>query len=261
MSPGLPAKGEDRREERKGPRVGAPEAALAGFLKSAGLTRIEDAEIREDAKKGSFYVAVIDRPGRPTPEVLAGILPEIIRNFPWPKSMRWGAQSAQAGALTWVRPLRSILCTFGPETERAGDRAVFASVKSNPAMSTHGHRFHAPEPIHGAQARRLPRGAGQGPGRRRQRPVAAGSSPMMRATSAFAQGLTLVEDDALLEEAAGGWWNGRLCISAPSTRPSSPFPTEVIRATIPGQPEMLRARRAGRQARQPVRAGCQYRRE
>ncbi|HMB10165.1 glycine--tRNA ligase subunit beta, partial [Saliniramus sp.] len=114
---GLPAKGEDRREERKGPRVGAPEAALTGFLKGAGLERIEDAEIRSDAKKGDFYVAVIERPGLPTPEVLAEILPEIIRGFPWPKSMRWGAQSATPGSLTWVRPLRSILCTFGPETE------------------------------------------------------------------------------------------------------------------------------------------------
>src|SRR5580658_7008215 len=88
-----------RREERKGPRVGAPEGAIQGFLKSAGLARIEDAKIEADPKKGEFYVALIDRPGRATKEVLAEILPAIVRGFPWPKSMRWGAGSAAPEAL------------------------------------------------------------------------------------------------------------------------------------------------------------------
>src|ERR1700749_4122838 len=114
---GLPAAQPNLREERKGPRVGAPDAAIQGFLKSAGLARIEDARIETDPKKGEFYVAVIEKPGRATRDVLAEILPAIIRSFPWPKSMRWGAASAQPEALRWVRPLHSVLCTFGDHTE------------------------------------------------------------------------------------------------------------------------------------------------
>ncbi len=114
---GLPVKGQDVREERKGPRVGAPDAAVQGFLKSAGLASIEQAKIEQDPKKGEFYVALIERPGQPTPDALAEILPAIVRNFPWPKSMRWGAASREPGSLRWVRPLQSIVCTFGPETE------------------------------------------------------------------------------------------------------------------------------------------------
>ena len=106
---GLPEAQPHRREERKGPRVGAPDGAIQGFLKSAGLKRIEDAKIEKDARKGEFYVAVIEKPGRPTRELLAEILPAIIRAFPWPKSMRWGAASARPDTLRWVRPLRSIL--------------------------------------------------------------------------------------------------------------------------------------------------------
>src|SRR6516225_6650568 len=102
---GLPAAQADLREERKGPRVGAPEAAVQGFLRSAGLTRIEDAAIEKDPRKGEFYVAVIRKPGRATRDALAEIIPEIVRSFPWPKSMRWGAASAKPGALRWVRPL------------------------------------------------------------------------------------------------------------------------------------------------------------
>src|ERR1700683_3297823 len=84
---GLPAEQAKSVEERKGPRVGAPEAAIQGFLKSAGLTRIEDAAIEKDPKKGEFYVAVIERPGRAPADVLSDIIPAIIRAFPWPKSM------------------------------------------------------------------------------------------------------------------------------------------------------------------------------
>src|SRR3954452_7408686 len=109
---GLPARQPDTREERKGPRVGAPDTALQGFLKAAGLASIAEARIETDPKKGEFYVAVIERPGLALPDLLAQILPSIITAFPWPKSMRWGA-----GSLRWVRPLHSILCTFGPETE------------------------------------------------------------------------------------------------------------------------------------------------
>ncbi|MGH6747912.1 MAG: glycine--tRNA ligase subunit beta, partial [Methyloceanibacter sp.] len=104
MVEGLPARSPDIREERKGPRVDAPEAAIKGFLKAAGLSSVDQAEKRDD-KKGAYYVALIEKAGRATPEVVAGIVPEIVRGFPWPKSMRWGS-----GRLRWARPLHSILC-------------------------------------------------------------------------------------------------------------------------------------------------------
>src|SRR5215471_21862646 len=87
---GIPQRQPDVREERKGPRVGAPDAAIAGFVKSAGLSSIDQAKVETDAKKGEFYVAVIEKPGRPAIEVLADLIPEVVRSFPWPKSMRWG---------------------------------------------------------------------------------------------------------------------------------------------------------------------------
>lgn len=113
---GVPVHQPDLREEKKGPRVGAPDAAIAGFLKSAGLKSLSEAKVQPD-KKGDFYVAVIERPGRAALDVIAEILPEVIKSFPWPKSMRWGAQSKEPGSLQWVRPLHSIVATFGPETE------------------------------------------------------------------------------------------------------------------------------------------------
>ena len=88
---GVPARQPDLKEEKKGPRVGAPERAIEGFLKSAGLASIDEAKIQKDPKRGDFYVALIDRPGRAAIEVIAEILPEVVRAFPWPKSMRWGS--------------------------------------------------------------------------------------------------------------------------------------------------------------------------
>ncbi|MFX5574833.1 glycine--tRNA ligase subunit beta, partial [Acinetobacter baumannii] len=77
----------------KGPRVGSPDGAIQGFLKAAGLSSIDQAKIESDPKQGEFYVAVIDKPGRPTADVIAEIVPAIVRSFPWPKSMRWGPAS------------------------------------------------------------------------------------------------------------------------------------------------------------------------
>ena len=113
----LPAAQPDTREERKGPKVGAPEAAVVGFLRSAGLASLDEAKVSSDPKKGDFYVAIIERRGRPTLDVLAELLPPLLENFPWPKSMRWGEASLRSDSLRWVRPLQSILATFGPETE------------------------------------------------------------------------------------------------------------------------------------------------
>src|SRR5437762_1029928 len=142
---GVPVRQPDVKEEKKGPRVGAPEGAIKGFLKAAGLASIDQAKIEKD-KKGDFYVAVIEKPGRPAIEVIGEIVPDVIRSFPWPKSMRWGAQSAKPGALGWVRPLHSILATFGPETEEP-DIVPFAVDGIAAGDVTHGHRFLAPAPF------------------------------------------------------------------------------------------------------------------
>ena len=142
---GVPAKQPDVREEKKGPRVGAPEGAIQGFLKSAGLKSIDEAKVQPD-KKGDFYVAVIEKPGRAAIEVIGEIVPEVVKSFPWPKSMRWGEQSAKPGALGWVRPLHSIVATFGPETEEP-DIVRFAVDGIAAGDETRGHRFMAPEPF------------------------------------------------------------------------------------------------------------------
>src|ERR1700746_2883017 len=143
---GLAARQPDRREEKRGPRVGAPEAAIAGFLKSTGLKSIAEAKILRDSKKGEFYVAVSEEKGRCTIEVLAEILPSVIKSFPWPKSMLWGEASARPGSLRWVRPLHAILATFGPETEDT-DVVPFAIDSLRSSNVTFGHRFMAPNTI------------------------------------------------------------------------------------------------------------------
>src|ERR1700734_3388684 len=142
---GVPGRQPDLREEKKGPRVGAPENAVAGFLKAAGLKSISEAKVQPD-KKGDFYVAVIENRGRAAIEVIAEILPEVIKSFPWPKSMRWGEASREPGALTWVRPLHSILATFGPETEEP-DVVPFTVGGIAAGNQTRGHRFLSPAPF------------------------------------------------------------------------------------------------------------------
>src|SRR5882724_5388535 len=92
---GIPARQPDLKEERRGPRVGGAEPAIQGFLKATGLSSISEAKIQTDPKKGDFYIALIEKPGRPAIDVIAEMLPVIIRTFPWPKSMRWGARSAE----------------------------------------------------------------------------------------------------------------------------------------------------------------------
>lgn len=124
----------DVSEERRGPRADAPDQAIAGFLRSAGVAR-EDLVKRED-KKGAFLYAVIDQKGRPATEIISEFMPEIIRNFPWPKSQRWGA-----GSLRWVRPMHSILCLLDGEVVDFEVEGIKAGNK------TRGHRFMAPDEI------------------------------------------------------------------------------------------------------------------
>ncbi|MCP8939275.1 glycine--tRNA ligase subunit beta [Alsobacter sp. SYSU M60028] len=226
---GLPARQPDVREEKKGPRVGAPEGAIQGFLKSAGLADIGQATVQSDPKKGEFYVAVIEKPGRPTPEVVAEIMPGIIRSFPWPKSMRWGARSAEAGALRWVRPLQSILCTFGPETETP-EVVAFEVDGVRAGDVTRGHRFMAPSHF---TVRRfedyeaaLHRAFVVLDADRRKEIILADARNL-----AFARGLELVEDEGLLEEVAGlVEWPTALVGSFDAAFLA--IPPEVVRATI-----------------------------
>ena len=131
---GLPLAQPDMREERRGPRVDAPEKATEGFLRGSGLTRAQCEE--REMPKGTFLFAIIERQGRPTGEVLGDILPTAFAEMPWPKSMRWGS-----GTTRWVRPLQSILVLF----DGGVVPLTFAGIYSGD--QTRGHRFHAPQPF------------------------------------------------------------------------------------------------------------------
>ncbi len=135
---GLPDKSPTVCDERKGPRVDAPEKALEGFLGSMGLDRA-DLEIRDD-KKGQIYFAIVQKRGRPAAEIVGEVLEKIVRTFPWPKSMRWGA-----GNLRWVRPLRTILCLLSDEAGAAVVPLEIDGIKASDQTS--GHRFMAPQPF------------------------------------------------------------------------------------------------------------------
>ena len=225
---GVPVRQLDRREEKKGPRVGAPEQAIAGFLKAAGLKSIADAKVQPD-KKGDFYVAVIEKPGRPALDVIGEILPEVVKSFPWPKSMRWGVRSKDPGALTWVRPLHSIVATFGPETEEP-DIVAFTVDGIATGNMTCGHRFLAPEPFmvrHLADYMAKLDKAKVVPDAERRRNIILTEAKQL----AFAQGLELVEDDGLLAETAGlvEW---PVVLMGAFDEAFLHIPDEVIRATI-----------------------------
>ncbi|MEQ9053822.1 MAG: glycine--tRNA ligase subunit beta [Roseovarius confluentis] len=182
------------REERKGPRVDAPEKAIEGFLRGAGVAR-DDLEVR-DEKKGQVYFATITKPGRPAAEIVAEVLEDTIRNFPWPKSMRWGA-----GSLRWVRPLHSILCIL---TDDAGEAQVVPldvdGIKAG--ASTEGHRFMAPGRFsvtsYEDYAAKLKRAKVVLNSEER-----AGHIWQEATNLAFARGLEVVEDKGLLAEVAG----------------------------------------------------------
>ncbi len=186
---GLPTTTPDISEERRGPRADAPEQAIAGFLRGAGVAR-QDLVERED-KKGTFLYAVIEQKGRATAEVVAEALAQTIRNFPWPKSQRWGA-----GNLKWVRPLHSILCVFEGETVEMEVDGIHARAR------THGHRFMAPgsyavENFADYKQRLLDHKVILDPSRRQT------LIHDTAQTLASAAGLELVEDAGLLAEVAG----------------------------------------------------------
>ncbi|MER9635542.1 glycine--tRNA ligase subunit beta [Mesorhizobium sp. M0228] len=226
---GLTARSKDISEEIKGPSTKAPEQAVQGFLRKAGLASIAEAHVHSDPKKGDFYVAHISRPGRSAEQIIAELVPGIIRNFPWPKSMRWGPASAKPGSLRWVRPLQSILCTFGPETEEP----VVVDFEIDGIRSgnvTYGHRFHAPgaitvrrfdDYVAKLEAAKVVLDAD-----RRKEIIFADARNL-----AFASGLDLVEDEGLLEEVSGlvEW---PVVLMGEFEQDFLAIPAEVIRLTI-----------------------------
>jgi glycyl-tRNA synthetase beta chain len=225
---GLPAKQPDVKEEKKGPRVGAPENAIAGFLKGAGLTSISQAKVQPD-KKGDFYIAVLDRPGKNAIDVIKDVLHATIATFPWPKSMRWGAQSATPGSLSWVRPLHSIVATFGPETEEPEIVPLdIDGIKGGD--ETRGHRFMAPAAFRVRHfddyVAKLEKAKVVLDPARRADIILADAKNL-----AFAQGFELVEDEGLLAEVAGlvEW---PVTLAGSFDKAFLAIPDEVIRATI-----------------------------
>lgn len=219
----IPVRQPDLKEERKGPKVGAPEQAIAGFLRAAGLSSIDQAKVQAD-KKGDFYIAVTEKSGKPAIDVLAEMIPEIVRGFPWPKSMRWGS-----GTLRWVRPLHSIVATFGPETEEP-EVIKFDVDGIAGGDRTRGHRFLSPgafkvkrfdDYVASLEAAKVV----LDPARRMD---------IIRTDAknlAFAQGFELVEDEGLLAEVAGlvEW---PVVLMGSFDKAFLDIPGEVIRATI-----------------------------
>ncbi|WP_289150800.1 glycine--tRNA ligase subunit beta [uncultured Salipiger sp.] len=190
---GLLAASPATREERRGPKVDAPEKAIEGFLRGAGVTR-EQCEVRED-KKGAVLYAVIEKPGRAAAEIVAEVLETTVRNFPWPKSMRWGA-----GSLRWVRPLHRILCVL---TTEAGSEVVPLEIDGIWAGKiTQGHRFMGGAPFEVTSFEDYETKL------KRSKVIL---SPVERAETiwhdatnrAFAAGLEVVEDRGLLAEVSG----------------------------------------------------------
>jgi glycyl-tRNA synthetase beta chain len=226
---GIPARQPDLKDERRGPRLDAPEAAIAGFLKATGLASVSEAKIQRDPKKGDFYIALIEKEGRAAIDVIAEILPVIIRTFPWPKSMRWGARSGKSGSLNWVRPLHAITATFGLETEEP-DVVPFSVDGIETGQTTFGHRFMAPGAIQVRRfedydAKLLNAKVVLDPERRKDTIVTDARQ------LAFAQGFELVDDPTLLDEVAGlvEW---PVVLMGSFDKDFLSIPGEVIRATI-----------------------------
>jgi len=221
---GLPVRSPDTREEKKGPKVGAPQQAVDGFLRSAGLTSIDEAKVESDPKKGEFYVAVIEKPGADAVELLSTILPKVMNDFGWAKSMRWGS-----GSFNWVRPLRAITATFGTENDEP-IVVPFAAAGLESGQTTFGHRFLAPDAIRVKRLEdyqiALERAKVVLDIDRRKDIIRTDADNL-----AFAQGLTVIHDEGLLEEVAGlvEWPNVMMGSFDPEFLK---LPEEVIIATI-----------------------------
>ena len=193
MIEGLINKSPDTREERKGPRVDAPEQALNGFLRGVGLT-IDQLEVRDD-KKGKTYFAIIEKEGRFASEIVSEVINDAVNNFPWPKSMRWGSKS-----LKWVRPLHSILCILSAEDGVETVKVEIDGIKSS--NLTAGHRFMSPDHFTVSSIEQYQKDLKKSyvilDAHERADHILEDAKNL-----AFAQGLELVEDINLLNEVAG----------------------------------------------------------
>ena len=191
---GLGAAGNDTEEERRGPRADAPAQALEGFLRSTGLTRDQLEE--RDTPKGKFLYATIRAPGRTAAEVIAELVPQIVRDFDWPKSMRWGGASVSTSSPRWVRPLSSIVALLDSEV------VPFEAAGIPSGRTTRGHRFMAREAIEvgsaATYAEQLRAAYVLIDPAERQKIIADGAR-----AAATARGLTLIEDAGLVAENAG----------------------------------------------------------
>lgn len=190
---GLPVKTDDVREERKGPRTDAPEQAIAGFLRGAGLDSLEGCQKRDD-KKGQFWVAIIEKPGRATVDVIAEAIPAVMKDFPWPKSMKFGEGDRLQ---RWVRPVHRLLCLFD------GAVVPFEVFGLHASNITEGHRRHGPGPFEirdFAHYTKVLREEGHVVQQRAEREaiILAGARQVCQDA-----GLELVEDAGLLHEVAG----------------------------------------------------------
>lgn len=221
---GIPNRSPDTHEEKKGPRVGSPQQAIDGFLRGAGLTSLDQATVVSDGKKGEFYIARIHKHGRATLDILADLVPQVIRSFPWPKSQKWGTKS-----LRWVRPLHSIICTFGPETEEP-EIVPFEVDGIHSGNQTRGHRFLSPDVITVKRfddyIAKLQAAFVILDTDRRKHIILNDAKDL-----ALAEGLELVEDEGLLEEVAGlvEW---PVVLMGEFEERFLDVPGEVIRATI-----------------------------
>ncbi|MDM7850229.1 glycine--tRNA ligase subunit beta [Pseudochrobactrum kiredjianiae] len=240
---GLTVRSKDVHEDIKGPSISAPEAAIQGFLRKAGLSDIAQAHLHSDPKKGDFYVAHITKSGRAAEEIIAELVPNVVQNFPWPKSMRWGKASAQSGAMRWVRPLQSIICLFGPETEETVvvDFEVGGVRSGN---TTHGHRFMSDgQPITVRRfddyVEKLEKAHVVLDAERRKEIILTDARNL-----AFASGLELVEDEGLLEEVSGlvEW---PVVLMGEFEEEFLSIPPEVIRLTIRANQKCFVTRKQG----------------
>lgn len=240
---GLTVRSKDVREEMKGPSTKAPEQAIQGFLRKAGLTDVSQAHVHSDPKKGDFYIAHLVKQGRAAEEIIATLVPQVIRNFAWPKSMRWGKASAKPGAMRWVRPLQSIICLFGPETEETVvvDFEVEGIRSGN---QTVGHRFMSDgEPITVRRfddyAEKLEKAFVVLDAERRKEIILSDARNL-----AFASGLELIEDEGLLEEVSGlvEW---PVVLMGEFEEEFLAIPPEVIRLTIRANQKCFVTRPAG----------------
>lgn len=240
---GLTVRSKDVHEDIKGPSVSAPEAAIQGFLRKAGLTDVSQAHVHSDPKKGDFYVAHITKSGRAAEEIIAELVPNVVQNFPWPKSMRWGKASVQAGALRWVRPLQSIVCLFGPETEET----VVVDFEVGGVRSgnvTYGHRFMSDgQPITVRRfddyVEKLEKAHVVLDAERRKEIILTDARNL-----SFASGLELVEDEGLLEEVSGlvEW---PVVLMGEFEEEFLSIPPEVIRLTIRANQKCFVTRKQG----------------